>query len=63
MMSEEKKHWYEIIVFVIIFSIAIGMVSGGLQHFLDSPMRSLWIVPVGYIVALAVYQLQHAELP
>jgi uncharacterized protein (DUF305 family) len=61
MMSDTKKQWYEVFLFVIVFSVAVGMVSGGLQHFLDSPMRSLWIVPVGYFVALSVYQIQYKE--
>lgn len=60
-LSEEKKNRWELIVFVIIYSLAIWMVSGGLQHFLDSPMRSLWIVPVGYFVSLVVYQLKYPE--
>jgi uncharacterized protein (DUF305 family) len=60
-LSEEKKNRWELIIFVILYSLAIWMVSGWLQHFLDSPMRSLWIVPVGYFVSLVVYQLKHPE--
>lgn len=34
------------------------MISGGLQHFLDSPERSLWIIPVGYILSLLIFPLK-----
>ena len=34
------------------------MISGGLQHFLDSPERSLWIIPVGYMLSLLIFPLK-----
>ncbi len=48
----DMKH---IIIWSLIYSIAIGMVSGGLQHFLDSPERSLWIVPVWRLLSTAIF--------
>ena len=50
-----KKNYQHLIIWWLIFSIAVGMVSGGFQHLLDSPMRSLWIIPVGWIVSTLVY--------
>jgi uncharacterized protein (DUF305 family) len=56
-MSESKeRNWKELVLFVLVFPISIGMVSWGLQHFLDSPMRSLWIIPLWYFLSLALFQ-------
>lgn len=40
-------------------AIAIGAVTGGLQHFPDSPERSLLIIPVGYVLSLALFAYLH----
>lgn len=40
----------------IFFSIGTAMISGGAQHFLDSPWRSVAIMPIGYLVSLFMYQ-------
>jgi hypothetical protein len=40
-------------------AIGIGAVTGGLQHFPDSPERSLWILPVGFAFSLIFYGLVH----
>jgi len=40
----------------IIFSISTAMVAGGFQHFLDSPWRSAWIIPVGYLISLLAFR-------
>jgi hypothetical protein len=40
-------------------AIGIGAVTGGLQHFPDSPERSLWILPVGFALSLVFYSLVH----
>lgn len=40
-----------------LLSIGLGFFTGGLQHFPDSPARSAWVVPLGFVisvVALAV---------
>jgi hypothetical protein len=50
-----EKHYGHLIVGWLIYSIAVGMVSGGLQHFLDSPLRSLWIIPVGWIISTIIF--------
>lgn len=41
-------------VIAILFSLGIGMFNGWLQHFLDSPLRSLRIIPVGYMLSLVI---------
>lgn len=56
-MSESKsRNRKELVLFVLVFPISIGMVSWGLQHFLDSPMRSLWIIPLWYFLSLLLFQ-------
>lgn len=40
----------------VVFSISTAMVAGGFQHFLDSPWRSAWIIPLGYFISLLVFR-------
>lgn len=40
----------------VFFSIGTAMISGGAQHFLDSPWRSVAIMPIGYLVSLLMYR-------
>jgi uncharacterized cupredoxin-like copper-binding protein len=50
------KHWADLLGFGIVASIGLGFFTGGLQHFPDSPGRSLWVVPLGFFLSLgAVY--------
>jgi hypothetical protein len=50
----------------VIASVGLGFFTGGLQHFPDSPDRSLWVVPVGFLMSLiAVYWMEgrpHAKI-
>ncbi len=46
----------KVLLIGIIFSISTAMVAGGFQHFLDSPWRSAWIIPVGYFISLLVFR-------
>lgn len=55
-LKESKtKKYTEIILFWLLYSISIGMVSGWLQHFLDSPLRSLRIIPIWYFLSYIIY--------
>ena len=58
-LSEYLKWWEKdymhLFLWWLVFSVAVGMVSGGLQHFLDSPMRSLWIIPVWWFVSTVIF--------
>ncbi len=49
------KIYVRIAITGLIFSVGVGMISGWFQHFLDSPLRSLWIIPVWYIISLLIY--------
>ncbi len=35
-----------------VLSIGLGFFTGGLQHFPDSPARSSWVVPLGFVISL-----------
>lgn len=50
-----EKNYGHLIIGWLIYSVAVGMVSWWFQHFLDSPMRSLWIIPVGWIISTVIF--------
>jgi hypothetical protein len=55
------KTWRDVLGAGIVFSIGIGFFTGGLQHFPDSPERSLWVVPLGFALSvLAMYVMEGA---
>jgi len=35
-----------------LLSIGLGFFTGGLQHFPDSPARSVWVVPLGFAISI-----------
>jgi len=54
--SDGSKKWADLLGFGIVASIGLGFFTGGLQHFPDSPERSLWVVPLGFFLSsLALY--------
>lgn len=50
--SNTHSNLVKSIIFGAILSIGLGLFTGGLQHFPDSPERSSWVVPLGFIVSL-----------
>ena len=51
--------WTDVLGFGLLSSIGLGFFTGGLQHFPDSPDRSLWVVPLGFVLSLlAMYFLE-----
>ena len=52
--SDQARHvrWGDVLGFGLLSSIGLGFFTGGLQHFPDSPDRSLWVVPLGFVVSL-----------
>lgn len=54
-LQEWEKNYMHLIVGWLIYSVAVGMVSWWFQHFLDSPMRSLWIIPIWWIISTIIY--------
>lgn len=43
----------------VMLAVGIGVFTGGIQHFPDSPERSVWIVPLGFI--LSIYAFPRSE--
>ena len=58
-MEEDTSNGWKAIISGAILAVGIGAVTGGLQHFPDSPERSLWILPVGFALSLLFYALVH----
>lgn len=59
--TEKTTTWRDVLGAGIVFSIGIGFFTGGLQHFPDSPDRSLWVVPLGFALSvLAMFVLEGA---
>lgn len=54
-LKSDQKDITQLIVWGLVYSVAVGMVSWWLQHLMDSPERSLWIVPLGWIVSTAIF--------
>lgn len=50
----ERSRW-QTIFYGLLYSLSIGMISWGFTHFLDSPERSLWILPTWYFVSRLVF--------
>ncbi len=54
----ERQSWADVLGVGIVSSIGLGFFTGGLQHFPDSPDRSVWVVPLGFgLSLLAMYYM------
>jgi uncharacterized cupredoxin-like copper-binding protein len=54
----ERLSWADVLGVGIVSSIGLGFFTGGLQHFPDSPDRSVWVVPLGFALSLlAMYYM------
>ncbi len=54
----QRQNWADVLGVGIVSSIGLGFFTGGLQHFPDSPDRSLWVVPLGFTLSLlAMYYM------
>ncbi len=42
----------------LLLSIGIGMLSGGIQHFTDFPVRAAVLVPAGLVLSFAAYMVR-----
>jgi uncharacterized cupredoxin-like copper-binding protein len=60
--NPDKAHsWTDILAIGIVASIGLGFFTGGLQHFPDSPARSSWVVPVGFVMSLIAMYLMDGK--
>lgn len=49
---DQNASWTGVLAIGILASVGLGLFTGGLQHFPDSPYRSVWVVPVGFVMSL-----------
>jgi uncharacterized cupredoxin-like copper-binding protein len=60
MRLQDAQHlsWADVLGVGIVSSVGLGFFTGGLQHFPDSPDRSVWVVPLGFALSLlAMYYM------
>ncbi len=57
MMRKEEKDFWRTVLYSSLFAIALWAFTGGMQHFPDSPERSLFIVPLGFVFSVYFYFL------
>lgn len=50
--SEEKSALWRTLLLGAMLSVGLGFFTGGLQHFPDSPERSAWVVPLGFVISI-----------
>lgn len=51
----EERDYMRTIIFSSILAVSIGALTWWLQHFPDSPDRSVWLVPVWFLVSTYAY--------
>ncbi len=56
-----SQRWVDLLGLGIVSSIGLGFFTGGLQHFPDSPARSAWVVPLGFVMSLLAYWLMQGR--
>lgn len=44
-----------------LLSVGLGFFTGGLQHFPDSPARSAWVVPLGFLISVVALALNRSH--
>jgi uncharacterized cupredoxin-like copper-binding protein len=50
--AETPKSLGKTLLWGTLLSIGLGFFTGGLQHFPDSPARSAWVVPTGFVISV-----------
>lgn len=58
----EERDYMRTIVFSSLLAISIWALTWGLQHFPDSPDRSVWLVPVWFLVSIWAYLALQKEI-
>jgi hypothetical protein len=58
LQDDQRFSWTDVLGVGIVSSVGLGFFTGGLQHFPDSPDRSVWVVPLGFALSLlAMYYM------
>lgn len=55
----QKEGLFKIIIFSLILSLGIGMISGAVQHFDEEPLYASYLIPLGLLVSLVGYVLKN----
>ncbi len=50
--EEHPQGLFQSLFMGTLLSIGLGFFTGGLQHFPDSPVRSAWVVPLGFFISV-----------
>ena len=58
-LEDDTQHTWRTIFTSALLAIGIWAVTGWLQHFPDSPERSLLIIPIGFIISIFLYAHIH----
>lgn len=58
----EERDYMRTIIFSSLLAVAIWALTGWLQHFPDSPDRSVWLVPVWFLVSIYAYLSLEKEI-
>ena len=52
----------QFIVYSIVLALGVGMASGGIQHFVDTPRYSSYLVPIGLGLGVIAFFLKEGEV-
>ena len=55
--SEGHSALWQTLLLGALLSVGLGFFTGGLQHFPDSPQRSAWVVPLGFLISIPALAL------
>ena len=58
--DEPQSNLLHTLVLGALLSVGLGFFTGGLQHFPDSPARSSWVVPLGFLISVVAMALNGA---
>ena len=55
--SGPREELWKTLLLGALLSVGLGFFTGGLQHFPDSPARSAWVVPLGFVISVPALAL------
>jgi len=59
--KNSKSEFLKTIAISSLLGISLGFFSGSVQHFPDSPYRSVWVVPLGFMLSLVALALSYKQ--
>jgi peptidoglycan/LPS O-acetylase OafA/YrhL len=58
----KDAHVLQFLLHSIVLAIGVGMASGGIQHFVDTPTYSSYLVPIGLGLGVIAFFLKEKEI-